>query len=148
MLRPPIAWFGDAVLTVEAGGQAGLANVWAVSDDYFAALQPRPALGRLLDTNAAGRGGPDTAVLGHLFWQRRFGGASDVIGRMLRVEGRPFLVTGVTEAGFNGLTVAVAPDVTVRLSALPSLDEGGAAGIRLSDPAWLGLDVGGAWRPA
>ena len=60
----------------------------------------RPAiLGRTL-TPADDRrgGGPDgpVAVISYSFWQRRFGGAADVIGQPLTVERVPFTIVGVT----------------------------------------------------
>ena len=52
-------------------------------------------------------GGPDgaVAVISYAFWQRRFAGAHDVIGRSLMVERVPFTIVGVTPPGFFGLDV-------------------------------------------
>ncbi|MBD9369777.1 ADOP family duplicated permease [Xanthomonas sp. XNM01] len=46
-------------------------------------------------------GGPKAVILGHGFWQRRFGGDPAVIGQTLQVEGRAVPVIGVLPAGFQ-----------------------------------------------
>ena len=40
---------------------------------------------------------PASAILSHGFWQRRFGGSSDVIGKVLRIGGQSVEVVGVLE---------------------------------------------------
>jgi putative ABC transport system permease protein len=41
-------------------------------------------------------------VLSHAFWRSRFGGEATAIGSTLRLDGVPFDVIGVAEAGFAG----------------------------------------------
>ena len=52
-------------------------------------------------------GGPDGAfaVIGYGFWQRRFGGAADVIGRRLTVNQTPVTIVGVAPRGFLGTEI-------------------------------------------
>jgi len=38
-------------------------------------------------------------VLSHGFWQGRYGGARDIIGQTIRLDGRPFIVVGVMRQG-------------------------------------------------
>ena len=45
------------------------------------------------------------------FWQRRFGGAADVLGKSLTVEHMPFTIVGVTGPDFFGPDVGRAFDV-------------------------------------
>jgi len=75
----------------------------AVTEDYFTVLGVPALLGRTivpgeeqLDT------GGQVLVLTHGYWQRRFAGDPDVIGRLLTVNGRPFTVIGVLPAWFDG----------------------------------------------
>lgn len=44
---------------------------------------------------------PETAILGHELWRRRFGGATDIIGRQIRVDGRFVTVVGVLPSNFD-----------------------------------------------
>jgi hypothetical protein len=53
------------------------------------------------------------AVVSYAFWQRRFGGASDVIGRSIALERVPFTIIGVTAPPFLGPTVGQAFDIAV-----------------------------------
>ena len=54
------------------------------------------------DDEAAGQA--PVAVIGYEFWQRRFAGDSNVIGRTVNVNGAPLTVIGVAQRGFRGLT--------------------------------------------
>ncbi len=90
---------GRAVVTglEEAANEQAM---W-VTEGTFRVLRVRPLLGRIFtpedDTPAA----PRTMILGHGYWQQRFGGDPGVIGRTLRVDGNPTEVIGVMPAGFR-----------------------------------------------
>ena len=60
-------------------------------------------------------GGPDgaVAVISHGFWQRRYGGAADVIGRSLTIQRVPFTIVGVTPQGFFGPDVGRSYDIAI-----------------------------------
>jgi putative ABC transport system permease protein len=67
----------------------------SVTANFFDVLQVQPVLGRTF-TDANETPGRDTViVLSHGFWQRRFGGAADVLGRTLTLSGRAYEVIGV-----------------------------------------------------
>jgi putative ABC transport system permease protein len=63
-------------------------------------------------------GGPDghVAVISYRFWQKRFGGARDALGRSFTVNRVPFTIVGVAPPGFLGPEVGQAMDVFVPLS--------------------------------
>ena len=106
-----LAW-AESELTI--GEEAEPAYVQWVSGDFFETLGVRAFIGRTFTPadDVAGRGaaGP-VAVISHSLWQRRFGGASDVIGRSLLVEGVTTTVVGVTPPGFHGVRVGLAFDL-------------------------------------
>ncbi len=62
-----------------------------------------PALGRgLLPTDAVGYRDPDpVAVLGYAFWQRRFHGDPQVLGKTIDLSGKPYVVVGVAGRRFT-----------------------------------------------
>jgi putative ABC transport system permease protein len=68
----------------------------AVTPDFFSTLGVTPLLGRLPDASSE-----TTAMLSHRLWQTRFGGARDVAGSTLRVEGRSVVVAGVMPPSFD-----------------------------------------------
>jgi predicted permease len=56
------------------------------------------------------------AVISESYWQRRYGGSPDVIGKTLVVNGRTVAIVGVTAAGFHGLVPGTRLDITLPLS--------------------------------
>ncbi len=114
-----LAWSGARVNTA-AGGPADFVDGAWVSGGAFDVLGVPALLGRTL-TEADDRpgGGPDgpVAVLSYRFWQRRFGGAADVIGRSLDIDRVPFRIVGVTPPRFLGLVAGLPFDVALPLGA-------------------------------
>jgi hypothetical protein len=68
-----------------------------VSDGYFGLLGVPLALGPGLTPGAS----ETDAVIGYGLWQRRLGGAPDVVGRTIRLSGHTFTIAGVAPEGFN-----------------------------------------------
>ena len=99
---------------VEAGDAAERVSGEMVSGDYFRLLGVRPHLGRLFtqDDNRI-PGGHALVVLSYGYWQRRFGGDAQVVGKSIRVNTHPMTIVGVTPAEFTGLEIGVSPDIRV-----------------------------------
>ena len=75
-----------------------------VTGNYFSVLRVRPELGRgFVAEEDRTPGTHPVAVIGHDLWRRRFGGAADVVGRRVTINGEPFTVVGVAPEGFRGL---------------------------------------------
>ena len=95
-----------------------------VSDNYFATLGGSAAVGRLFTPEENRSPGQDTVmVLSHRFWQRRFAGDTQIVGRSLLLNGKPFTVVGVTSPSYVGLKYAT-PDIWLPLmmrSAMPTV---------------------------
>jgi predicted permease len=105
----------DVNLSID--GRAELANAHVVSGNYFAVLGVPPAAGRLLADADDRVDAAPVAMISHAFWQRRFGGAPDGVGRSVVVNGIPFTIAGVTAAGFTGTgQVNDAPDIFLPLA--------------------------------
>jgi predicted permease len=84
-----------------------------VSDDFFGILGVPLALG-----HGFVAGGSETeAVIGHGLWQRRLGGAADVVGRTIRLSGHTFTIAGVAPEGFNGTMRGVRVEIWTPLAA-------------------------------
>ena len=91
-------------VSIGAGADAAAARAVVVSSGFWAALGPRPAVGRFFaDREAMPAASSRLVILGHGFWQERYGGDRDVIGRTLRVRGETFEIIGVTPRGFRGI---------------------------------------------
>ena len=70
------------------------------SHEFFEVMGVAPALGRPFTADEE-RPDADVVVISHGFWQSHFGGLSDVIGRTVLLDARPFTVVGVMPAGFG-----------------------------------------------
>lgn len=115
-----IGWSFGAATDVEINGVLSQAEVRSVTGNYYSELGATPLLGRLIapeDWNLGGTGVSPVAVLGYEFWQRRFGGDSDVIGKQIAIDGQPFTIIGVSRRWFTGMTVGDAPDITTPMKA-------------------------------
>ena len=135
------------------GGAAGMFNVevngvleqnhlMTVTGNCYSELGTTQLIGRLLtreDSNPSSGTTSQVAVLGYEFWQRRFGGALDVVGKQIRIEGRPFTIIGVTRKWFAGMTTGEPPDVTIPITAYPQLAEGNEFTLDSRSILWLSV---------
>jgi putative ABC transport system permease protein len=107
---------------VASGGQTEFVNGLYVSGRYFETLGVPAILGRTLtpddDRRGGGTAGP-VAVISYSFWQRRYGGAADVVGKPLSLDRVPFTIVGVTLPEFTGIEPGRAFDVAIPLGAEP-----------------------------
>jgi hypothetical protein len=99
---------------LSVGGETESVNGDMVSGEFFEVLGLRAAHGRLFtrDDDRTPSGHP-VVVLGHAFFERRFGGDTSVVGRVVGVNRHPMTVIGVAPPGFNGIEVGAAVDVYV-----------------------------------
>jgi putative ABC transport system permease protein len=110
-----VAWSMQR-FNLAARGPTDLVDGMYANGDLFDVLGVPAVSGRTFTARDDVRGGgPDgpVAVVSYAFWQRRLGGAADVIGRTLSLERVPFTIIGVTPPAFLGPTVGQAFDVVV-----------------------------------
>lgn len=89
---------GRATLTSDQG--ADRVRWTRITANLLPLLEVEPARGRGL-TEADERAGEDSKVLvSHEFWQANLGGASDVLGRSIHLNGIGHTIIGVMPAGF------------------------------------------------
>jgi predicted permease len=112
--------FGSATgwrVNFTAEGHSDTLTIGGVSSNYFSALGVKPALGRLvLPGEGEHPGEPAILVLSYSFWQRRFGGDPQVIGKQVRVGARPATIVGVMEKNFRGQFTVFEMDAYAPLS--------------------------------
>src|SRR5882762_6728701 len=85
-----------------------------VTGNYFDTLGIHPSLGRffLLDEDNKPGAAP-VVVLGYAAWQSRFGGASGILGRTIKLNNIPFTIVGIGPKNFKGLYAVFGPDLWV-----------------------------------
>ncbi len=115
------AWTGQQFNLV-TGGEVRYAKGLRVSGDFFHVLGVKPILGRLLGPEDDQPGcGTTAANISYAFWQRNFAGDPSVIGKRLTLDGNSFQILGVTNAGFNGISIGDTFDVAVPVCVEPIL---------------------------
>ena len=72
-----------------------------VTSDIFPVLGVKPILGRTFSPEEDRIGHDHELVLSYGFWQRRLGGARDVIGRTVEFNAEPYTIVGVMPAAFR-----------------------------------------------
>lgn len=86
----------------------------AVTGNYFSLLGIEAAMGRLLtDEDHVALGAHPVVVLSHDDWVGRFGSDPSVVGREVRLGGRPYTIIGVTPEEFAGTVRGLQPDIYV-----------------------------------
>jgi predicted permease len=94
--------FGPANLSsVSSGLEPQRVDVCACSGNLFQTLAVSPLLGRSFRPDEDRYGAPRVAVISYALWQRRFGGATDVIGKQIRINGENNEVVGVMPRTFS-----------------------------------------------
>jgi predicted permease len=109
-----LAAFGE--IQVSLGGEGSPEEIRGaiVSGDFFDVQGVGAALGRVFtpeDDRSPGE--HPVAVLSHSLWERRFGGDPGIVGREIAINGRPYVVLGVTPRGFHGPLIFESFDVYV-----------------------------------
>ena len=96
-----IAAYGGTTFTFTGGDRPEAVNGAMVAPDLFAVLRAKPLLGRSFTPEEDAPGQGKVVVLGHRFWQTRFGSDPGVVGRQIRLGGESHTVVGVMPASFR-----------------------------------------------
>ncbi len=96
------AWDVDEV-TITGRGEPEHVEALSVTAPTLRLLRVQPHLGRFFTSEDDAPGSPFRVVLTYGYWQRRFGGAGDVLGQSLQIDGRPAEVIGVLPSSFKFL---------------------------------------------
>jgi len=110
---------------VDQGGDVEVALGEAVTGSFFTTLGVRASLGRTLDArDHVSQGAHAVVVLGDAYWRRAFGADPGVIGRSIRLSGRPFTVVGVLDPSYTGSFRGLEPSLYVPILMINQLQPG------------------------
>lgn len=102
--------------------QPQLKTGFLVSGNFFPGLRIAPALGRTFLPQEDQAPGRDAVVmLSHDFWRNELGGARDVVGRRIRLNGTELTVVGVAPESFTGMDLYIHPQFFVPAMMGPTL---------------------------
>ncbi|MGA2571369.1 MAG: ABC transporter permease, partial [Terracidiphilus sp.] len=121
-----MAYLESAVQMSRQGEAAERTYVHMVSGNYFAVLGAQPMMGRLFLPNEGRTAGADAIiVLTYDTWKSRFAADPHIIGQLVKINGLPFTVVGVTQPKFVGASWGTALSGFVPMSMLPLMNPGG-----------------------
>lgn len=146
--RPDLFETAGAYSTVQfdlapSGETETVEGLWT-SGQFFDLLGVKPLLGRTFrdedDRRGGGLEGP-VGVISYGFWQRRFGGAADVIGRRITIDRSSVAVhiVGVTPPQFFGPEVGRGFDVALPFGALDVLSSERPSRLDARQSWWLSI---------
>ncbi len=106
-----LAGFADDAFTLTGNGEPKTMFCAMVSTNFFSTLGVSPVLGRDF---AAGEdlpegSGPTVAILSYEFWHSDFSSDPTVVGRVLRLDGKPVTVIGILPRDFEFGHTGVVP---------------------------------------
>ena len=93
-----LAAFTDSAFNLTGADQPERLNGAMATANFFDVMGVRPILGRLFTEAQETPGNDAVVVLSYGLWQRKFGGASSVLGQTITLNGRPHEIIGVIPA--------------------------------------------------
>jgi predicted permease len=115
-----VAVWSRVQLSMATGDRNLAVNGSIVSANYFEALGIRPAAGGFFTRDES----IPAVVISHALWTRHFAGSTNVGGRAVTLNGRPYTIIGVAPEGFRGVFTPLRIDAWVPLSAQPHVRPG------------------------
>ena len=92
-----IAEYSPMTFTLEGESDAVRIDVGLVTGNYFSVMGLSPILGRSFGPTDDGTAAAPVMMLTHAYWLKRFGGDSSIVGKAVRVGGKPVTVVGVLQ---------------------------------------------------
>ncbi len=96
-----IAGYQEFDASFTGGQEPELVRGGSATPNLFEVTRSSALLGRTFTPADTAGGTSEVIVLSHGLWQRRFGGATDIIGRSIQVNGRARTIIGVMPASFR-----------------------------------------------
>jgi predicted permease len=98
-----VALYRRGSVTVDTLDGAERLHVLRATPSFYQLVGAGAFIGRTIAERDAESGNDANVVLSYAFWRRRYGGAASLVGRDIRLDGRPFRVVGILAAGFEYL---------------------------------------------
>jgi predicted permease len=96
-----IAIYNTGAINLTGAGEPERLPLATVTADFFKVFGVNPLLGRTFVAGEDEKGKNQVCVISHAFWQRRFGGDPNVVGRTLSLNNTPTQFIGVMPAEFK-----------------------------------------------
>jgi predicted permease len=96
-----VALWNEGTASITGAGNPEEVPSLSGTYELLPTLGVQPLLGRTFTEADGQRGAPNTVILSYAYWQRRFGGAENVLGQTLVVGGDASEIIGVLRPGFR-----------------------------------------------
>ena len=96
-----VALYTATAINLTGAGEPERLPMANVTADFFKVFGVNPLLGRTFVEGEDAAGKNQVCVISYAFWQRRFGGDQNIVGRMLNLNNTPTQVVGVMPASFK-----------------------------------------------
>jgi putative ABC transport system permease protein len=93
--------YANRSLALSVGDQTVLIQGKRITPNLFEVLGVQPSLGRTFHADEQEPGATGVVIVSDGFWKRHFGGAPDVLGRIVRISDAPHAVIGVMPPSFH-----------------------------------------------
>jgi len=110
-LASVVAFTHPDQVSVSFAGRPTVARERSVSGNFFSTLEVRPQYGRLLSDDDDTYAAPAVAVVSHSFWAHALGMDPAAVGRAITIDNHTYVIAGVLEPGFYGLSPGDATEV-------------------------------------
>jgi putative ABC transport system permease protein len=87
--------------TLTGAGEPEQLGGLVVTANFFSLLGVEPERGRIFQPEDGLAGAPRVAIISHSYWENRFSGDSNLIGKTLELSGDPVVVVGVMPPDFQ-----------------------------------------------
>ena len=94
------AYLSGSTVNMTVDGQARRYTGVYATEKFLRVLGVSPALGRDFTGADNTPGAEKVAIIGHGAWQRDFGGTPNIVGKAVRLNGKPTTIIGVMPQGF------------------------------------------------
>lgn len=96
-----LACASQGVSSWSEGDEARSVRSARVTASFFAVTGVQQPLGRTFQPEEEGPSPAPVVILSHALWQEAMGGAPDVLGRVIMLDGAPHTIVGVMPPGFS-----------------------------------------------
>jgi putative ABC transport system permease protein len=95
------AYLNGSTVNLTADGEPRRYTGAYMTEDFFKILGVKPIMGRDFTAEDNKPGAPKVLLLSHGVWQRDFGGNPSIVGKDVRLNGKPATIIGVMPQGFS-----------------------------------------------
>ncbi len=133
-----MALWSFAPMSLSANERSERVLGMVVSANFFQTFGSRPGLGRAFipGTEDSNPGAHPVVILGHGFWEARFGADPGIIGTTILLNGSPFEVVGVADAEFKGPVNYASTPIYVPLMMLGTIEPGSIRLTQRGNNSW------------